>query len=167
MLVIAWIDHLMGTFRCWDQIQYFYLKIFKNSVIFSHFFKIWLNFWKFLKSNTKYLKWPPSRYFWVLMLNLMLLFENLRKISHFSRGFFKQNLAKFWILSCHWNDQLVICVWWYMARTLIKVNMVMCDGSNFTRSDVSMISHLIVVRVLIGFFFAKMAEFKKIKIKGA
>ena len=98
MLVIAWIDHLMGTFRCWDQIQYFYLKIFKNSVIFSHFFKIWLNFWKLLKSNTKYLKWPPSRYFWVLMLNLMLLFENLRKISHFSR-FFKQNLAKVWILS--------------------------------------------------------------------
>ena len=28
-----------------------------------------------------------------------------------------------------------------------------CDGSNFTRSDVSMISHLIVVRVLIGLFF--------------
>ena len=49
----------------------------------------------------------------------------------------------------HLTNQLVICGWWYTARTLIKVNMVMCDGSNFTRSDVSMISHLIAVKVWI------------------
>ena len=126
------------------------VSVFENFKKFSHFqlfFKIWLNFWKFFRSDTKSLKWPTSRYFWVLMLNLMSFFENLRKISHF-RLF---SLAKFSkilnVIICHLTNQLVICGWWYTARTLIKVNMVMCDSSNFPRSDVNMISHLIAVKV--------------------